>query len=120
MSKCPRVMTKSYRVDSSVDMAKIRIIDTVRPIFQQELGRSRKLCCSCFWVTPGSDPFLETLGQLLDFFRLRWAASQLYLPVTWNISCHITITLLPSFNRSLLLPAFQSGICCHTSKYLVL
>jgi hypothetical protein len=57
LSKCPRIMTKSYRVD--IDMAKICIIDTKSP--------PDCLCC----LADCSGNLQDRFSQLLNFFKLR-------------------------------------------------
>ena len=68
LSKSPRVMTKSYRVDPSIDMSKLQIIDRLRP--RPEPAQS-DITCRLFCFVNGQILLSDLLYKLLNFFNFR-------------------------------------------------
>ena len=68
LSKSPRVMTKSYRVDPSIDMNKLQIIDRLRPRPEQP---QPDITCRLFCFVNGQILLSDLLYKLLNFFNFR-------------------------------------------------
>ena len=69
LSKSPRVMTKSYRVDPSIDMNKLQIIDRLRP--RPEPAQS-DITCRLFCFVNDQILLSDLLYKLLNFFNFRY------------------------------------------------
>ena len=67
LSKCPKVMTKSYRVDPSFDMSKLQIIDRLRP--RQEIQPD--ITCRLYCFIDGQILISDLLFKLMNFFNFR-------------------------------------------------
>ena len=72
-SKCPKVMTKIYKIDSSIDILKLVIKDDLhlrRKISEEEI---RYVRLATYQKDSAEDSvFLTRLWQLLNFFKLCW------------------------------------------------
>ena len=68
LSKSPRVMTKSYRVDPSIDMNKLQIIDRLRPRPEQP---QPDITCRLFCFVNDQILLSDLLYKLLNFFNFR-------------------------------------------------
>ena len=67
LSKSPRVMTKSYRVDPSIDMNKLQIIDRLRPRPEPQPD----ITCRLFCFVDNQILLSDLLYKLLNFFNFR-------------------------------------------------
>ena len=68
LSKSPRVMTKSYRVDPSIEMNKLQIIDRLRPRPEQP---QPDITCRLFCFVNDQILLSDLLYKLLNFFNFR-------------------------------------------------
>ena len=67
LSKCPKIMTKSYRVDPSFDMSKLQIIDRLRP--RQEIQPD--ITCRLYCFIDDQILISDLLFKLMNFFNFR-------------------------------------------------